>query len=511
MRRILAAVSVLLSFAAPLAAETVTASGTIEAVDVKADTITVRRKTAKGEKTAQFRLARTTKVVFNGEVSGLHRFEVGQKVEITYDNAAKQVIRIEAWPLAPTADNVPPEGFVALFNGKDLSGWRGVPKPPLDNPAKRAQASRAQLAAVQREADAEMRKHWSAKDGMLIFDGHGFDLGTQHGFDLATKEEYGDFELWLDWKIEPRGDSGVFLRGMPQVQIWDARAIGVGSGGLKNNKQYAKRPGVVADKPIGEWNTFKITMVGDRVNVKLNDVLVIDNAVLDNYWEPGKSAYSSGPIELQNHGSRLCFKNIYLREIPRGVADEASSADEKGLGGIRQLVQGDTLDGWRAEGSDDTPKWTVEGGVLTNYSDGPSLATTHEFGDFELHLEFSLPPKCNSGVFLRGRYEIQLLDSAVKVQGRPPQPVQRCGAIYGQSAPSRDVYKGPNQWNTLDVRVEGKTVTVRMNDATIIRSAKLRGVTAGASHSDDSNIGPIVLQSPAVTGAKFRNITITPR
>ncbi|OYV74636.1 MAG: hypothetical protein B7Z70_11630, partial [Acidithiobacillus ferrivorans] len=122
--RIVVTASLLFSFSRSLSAETVTASGTIEAVDAAAGTVTVRRKTANGEKTAQFKIAGATKIVFNGEVSGLHRLQPGQKVEITYDTKAKQLTKLEAWPDSPAADNVPPDGFVALFNGKDLTGWK---------------------------------------------------------------------------------------------------------------------------------------------------------------------------------------------------------------------------------------------------------------------------------------------------------------------------------------------------------------------------------------------------
>jgi len=214
--------------------------------------------------------------------------------------------------LSPAADNTPPDGFVALFNGKDLTNWKGLPKPPLDNPAKRAQASPEELAKAQAEADDDMQAHWSAKDGVLVFDGKGRSL--------ATAKDYGDFEFWVDWKIEPKGDSGIYLRGTPQVQIWDPAsdsAKGVGSGGLFNNQKNPSKPLTVADKPVGEWNTFKIKMVGDEVTVYLNDVLVVDNVVLENYWERDRPVYPTGQIELQNHGNTLYFKNIYLREIPR--------------------------------------------------------------------------------------------------------------------------------------------------------------------------------------------------
>lgn len=213
------------------------------------------------------------------------------------------------------ADNSPPEGFVALFNGKDLTGWKGLLASPLDNPAERAKASPETLKQAQQEADEDMRAHWAAKDGVLVFDGKGRSL--------ATAKDYGDFELWVDWKIERNGDSGIYLRGTPQVQIWDPgsdTAKGIGSGGLYNNQKNASKPTKVADKPIGEWNTFKITMVGDKVTVILNDELVVDGVVLENFWQRDQPVYPTGQIELQNHGNTLYFKNIYIREIPRAAA-----------------------------------------------------------------------------------------------------------------------------------------------------------------------------------------------
>lgn len=213
------------------------------------------------------------------------------------------------------ADNSPPEGFVALFNGNDLTGWKGLLASPLDNPAERAKASPETLKAAQEKADEDMRAHWAPKDGVLVFDGKGRSL--------ATAKDYGDFELWVDWKIERNGDSGIYLRGTPQVQIWDPAsdaAKGIGSGGLYNNQKNPSKPTKVADKPIGQWNTFKITMVGDKVTVILNDELVVDGVVLENFWQRDQPIYPTGQIELQNHGNTLYFKNIYLREIPRSAA-----------------------------------------------------------------------------------------------------------------------------------------------------------------------------------------------
>lgn len=206
---------------------------------------------------------------------------------------------------AQKKDNVPPEGFTALFNGKDLTGWKGL----VADPVKRAQMTPEQLAEAQKEADAKMRAHWKVVDGVLEFDGKGDSL--------CTARDYADFEMLVDWKIKEKGDSGIYLRGSPQVQIWDPANFKLGSGGLYNNQKNPSKPLVKADNPIGEWNTFRIIMTGEKVTIYLNDKLVVDNVTLENYWERDKPIYPSGQIELQNHGNNLYFKNIYIKEIPR--------------------------------------------------------------------------------------------------------------------------------------------------------------------------------------------------
>jgi hypothetical protein len=213
---------------------------------------------------------------------------------------------------APARDNVPPEGFTALFNGRDLTGWKGL----VGNPKSRAAMSEMELEAAQEKADARMRAHWQVVDGALVFDGKGDSL--------CTAKDYGDFELYVDWKILPKGDSGIYLRGSPQVQIWDTEneegfKIGThqGSGALWNNQKHPRFPLLKADKPAGQWNTFYIKMVGERVTVKLNGQLVTDNVVMENVWERERPIYPTGQIELQNHGNTLWFKNIYIRELSR--------------------------------------------------------------------------------------------------------------------------------------------------------------------------------------------------
>lgn len=201
---------------------------------------------------------------------------------------------------AKTKLNTPPPGFKLLFNGKDLTGWQGAV-----NMRQRKQLSPEKLAAVQKQTNARVLPNWTVEDGVLVYAGKGGSLGTV--------KDYGNFELYVDWKIKKKGDSGIYLRGNPQVQIWDRPE---GSGGLFNNKKNPSKPLKAADKPVGEWNTFHIIMKGDRVTVFLNDVKVVDNTPLENYWERGQPLPAKGPIELQHHGNKLWFRNIYIKELP---------------------------------------------------------------------------------------------------------------------------------------------------------------------------------------------------
>lgn len=216
-----------------------------------------------------------------------------------------------------SADNKSPAGFTALFNGKDLSGWQAAIR--IDQ---RLKMDADQLAKAQKEADAKVLPHWTVEDGALVNDGKGYNL--------ATMKQFRNFELLVDWKIEPKGDSGIYLRGIPQVQIWDsdtvnpknfAKDVGKGSGALWNNAKN-NLPLKRADKPVGEWNRFHITMKGDKVSVKLNGELVVDNVVLENIWQRSEPLPSAGPVELQQHPKqdgtfgKISFKNIYIKELP---------------------------------------------------------------------------------------------------------------------------------------------------------------------------------------------------
>src|SRR3954471_10494239 len=193
----------------------------------------------------------------------------------------------------------PPEGFTALYNGKDLTGWRGG--DTFDH-RKYLAMSEEERQKQDQKWTADMKSHWRAEGDELVNDGHGKYA--------TTTKDYGDFELLVEYKTVPLADSGIYLRGVPQVQIWDYTEkakfnLGAdkGSGGLWNNSGGApgKDPLVLADKPFGEWNSFRILQVGDRTTVYLNDKLVVDHARLENFWNRKLALLKQAPIQLQTH------------------------------------------------------------------------------------------------------------------------------------------------------------------------------------------------------------------
>jgi len=356
------------------------------------------------------------------------------------------------------------EGFSFLFNGKDLSGWKGL----VTDPPQRAKMAPSALKRAQAEADALMRAHWKVIEGGLAFDAKGHSL--------CTARDYADYEMFVDWKIEPKGDSGIYLRGSPQVQIWDLTQSPDGSGGLYNNKNNPSKPLLRADLPVGEWNTFYIRMAGDRVTIELNGVVVTDNVIMENYWEREKPIYPSGQIELQAHSTPLNFRNIYIREIPRAAAapptpvqGPVSAAEE----GFVPLFNGRDLTGWTG----DTTGYKVEDGkIVVSPEGGGNLFTGGEFKDFIFRFEFKLAPGANNGIGIRAPLtgdaayagmEIQVLDDSAEVY-RNLKPYQYHGSIYGVVPARRGGLKPVGEWNVEEIAVKGRRVTVTLNGTTIV-------------------------------------------
>ncbi len=357
--------------------------------------------------------------------------------------------------------NQPPEGFTALFNGKDLTGWKGLLKGPYDNPDRRAALEPEQLTELQAEADANMRAHWKVVDGVLTFDGKGRSL--------CTAKDYADFEMLVDWKIEKGGDSGIYLRGSPQVQIWDTAltSVGaqVGSGGLYNNQKNPSKPSKAADKPVGQWNTFRIIMIGEKVTVYLNDELVVDNVVLENYWDRSKPIYPTGQIELQNHGNFLYFRNIYIREI--------LTAEER-LAGFQPLFNGRDMTGWTGN---TTGYYAQDGRMICDPKKaGGNVYTAQQYGDFIFRFEFKLTAGANNGLGIRtplsgdaayAGMELQILDDTAPKYANL-QPYQYHGSIYGVVPARRGHQKPVGEWNTQEVIAKGPHITINLNGTTIV-------------------------------------------
>src|ERR1043166_10266469 len=214
-------------------------------------------------------------------------------------------------PCLSGAEAAPPAGFKALFNGKDLSGWHGLGH---FDPRRREA-----IADEKRDQDqASFKGHWTVENGELVNDGQGAYA--------TTDKDYGDIELLVDYKTVAKADRGIYLRGSPQVQIWDFTKEGgkwdlgadKGSGGLFNNSPGAagKNPLVLADKPFGEWNSFRILQASNITTVYLNGKLVVDHEVMENYWDRSQPLFPKGPIELQTHGGEIRWRNIFIREIP---------------------------------------------------------------------------------------------------------------------------------------------------------------------------------------------------
>lgn len=400
------------------------------------------------------------------------------------------------------------EVFVPIFNGKDLTGWQGL----VGNPLTRAAMKPAEKAAKQKEADEKMAGTWSVQDGMICFSGAGDNL--------CSVKDYGDFEMYVDWRITKNGDSGIYLRGSPQVQIWDISRTDagaqVGSGGLYNNKVNRSEPLKVADNPIGEWNTFHIMMTGDRVSVWLNGELVTDNVVMENYWDRSIPLFVKGPIELQAHGTDLKFRDIYIREI--SPAEYNLTPEEKAEGFV-SLFNGRNLDGWVGN----KVSYTVEDGMIVikpGDDSGGNLYTAREYSDFVFRFEFQLTPGANNGLGIRAPLEgdaayvgmeIQILDNTSPIYANL-QPYQYHGSVYGVIPAKRDYLKPVGEWNYEEVTASGTKIRVVLNGTVIvdgdIAESALHGTMDGKEHPGLKNKTGHIGFLGHGSVVRFRNIRI---
>ena len=382
-------------------------------------------------------------------------------------------------PATAQENNEPPEGFTALFNGQDLSGWYGSRKKPADV----WKLSDEEQAALRKASLDDLRKHWTVENGEIVNDGHG-DY-------LTTEKEYGDIEFWIDYKTVPLADSGIYLRGVPQVQIWDYTEekkfnLGAdkGSGGLWNNSAGAKGkdPLVLADNKFGEWNRFRVVQVGSRTSVWLNGKQVVDHAIMENLWEKReKPLYRRGPIQLQTHGGEIRWRNVFIREIPPEEANQilAEKSDAKKL---KPIFNGEDFSGWTGPVQNYE---VVDGAIRCRKGKGGTIHTEEEYGDFVVQMEIKIPAGGNNGLAIRypgqgdtayvGMCELQVLDSEHPKYARLDSR-QYHGSAYGMRAAHRGYLREPGQWNFQEVTVKGSTIKVELN-GTVILDTDLSKVT----------------------------------
>lgn len=378
-------------------------------------------------------------------------------------------------------DNLPyTSGFEPIFNGKDLTGWHGL----VENPIARSKMTKAELDKKQAAADATVATSWTVRDGVIHFNGAGDNL--------CTVRSYGDFELLVDYRIPKIGDSGIYLRGTPQVQIWDISRVAdgaqVGSGGLYNNTVNNRIPLAVADNPVEEWNTLRITMIGDRVTVYLNGVLVVDNVVMENYWDRSIPIFAEGPIELQAHGADPAFRNIYVRELNNPFV---LSAEEKQQS-FEVLFDGGDLSNWVGNKTD----YVVDDHVLAIFPTGAgkgNLYTAKEYSNFIFRFEFQLTPAGNNGLGIHAPREgdaayvgkeIQILDD-----GHPAyaaiKPYQAHGSVYGVIPAKRGFLRPTGEWNREEVEVRGDYIKVTLNGTVILEGDMRKASRNGTIDKQD--------------------------
>ena len=374
---------------------------------------------------------------------------------------------------ANARDQETPGGFRPLFDGETLDGWWGL---GTRDPREWMALGDDALAQMKRDSLADIAAHWQARDGVLFNDGAGLFL--------TTDEHFGDFELKLEYRTVAGGDSGIYLRGVPQVQIWDTTREGGkweigadrGSGGLWNNPPASpgRDPLVRADRPFGEWNHVRVLIVGEYVTVDLNHQRVVDHARLDNYFDRSLPVPRRGPIQLQTHGGEIEWRNINVRDITPTEANRLLLNHNRVL--YRSIFDGQTFDGWDGP----TDQWAITDGAMHPKPGlGGTVHTTNVFGDFEMRCAFQLPPGGNNGMVVRypgegdGAYvamcELQVLDNTSDKYASL-DPRQYHGSAYGQAAAERGYLRDPGEWNVQTVRVVGSTIRVEVNGFRILNT-----------------------------------------
>lgn len=354
-----------------------------------------------------------------------------------------------------------------------------------NNPHTTNKAAADQREAAIADQQEEFQKHWRLENGELVNDGEG-PYAT-------TREDFGDIELQLDYRTVAGADSGIYLRGTPQIQIWDFtkeggkwdRGANAGSGGLFNNSRGAagQLPLRLADLPFGQWNHFRIIQVGSRTWVELNDQVVVDGASMENFWDKDRLTplHRTGPIHLQTHGGEIRWKNIQVRDIGIDEAISRLRGDDSKYG-FSPIFNGEDLSGWTGAIDDYE---VVDSAIACKPGKGGVLFTKREYENFAVRFEFKLPPGGNNGLAIRypgtgsaaydAMCELQILDDEAE-QYATLDPRQYHGSVYGIVPAHRGYLNPAGQWNYQEVIVDGSRIKVELN-GTVIVDADVAQVT----------------------------------
>ncbi len=410
-------------------------------------------------------------------------------------------------------DNKPPAGFTSLFDGKSLSGWFGLEHfDPRKLEAMSEDDRKTKLDANW----AQVEKHWTVENGELVNDGKGPYL--------TTKKHFENYEFWIDYKTVPKADSGIYLKGTPQVQIWDFTEAGgkwnigadKGSGGLWNNSAGAagKDPMVLADKKFGQWNRFRVIQVGARTSVWLNGKQVVDHAIMENFWDRNVPLFTAGPIALQTHGGEIRWKNIWVRELSPAQANKILS-DHQGQS-FQPLFNGENLDGWK--GSVENYE-VVDGAIRCKQGKGGMLLTQDEYANFVARIEFKLPPGGNNGLAIRSpgqgdpayaaMCELQVLDSEHPKYAKLDKR-QYHGSAYGMVPAHRGFLRETGQWNYQEVTVNGSAIKVELNGSVILDTdlSEVTEYMGGRPHPGKDRTSGFFGFAGHGDAVEFRNVSI---
>lgn len=295
-------------------------------------------------------------------------------------------------------------------------------------------------------------------------------------WNITVENELRGRAWWL--QVEGAGTSGMRGKfvGAPGGGLYDIPKIGTEGGELVfifNDRNYYRRPGEDPKTKRKDIAIYRCRLSGpDRIE----GTFVVEG-------RPGPPVKWSG------------------KRAP--VINEKDDGSWK-PGAPIELFNGKNLDGWHTGADKRKMTWTASKGILVNDPPSADIQTRQKFWNFQLHVEYRIGPKSNSGIGLRGRYEVQIMDDF----GRPPD-LHNTGALYSRILPRTNASKAPGEWQTLDIRLVGRIVTVKHNGVTLIEKGEIEGATAMSQDPHEDQPGPIMLQGDHGK-VEFRKITLSP-